>query len=729
MKPNDNKTHSTGYGRIIYQIDRFSPNQLKATHSLYIANPDVATSNWPIYLFGDNDIDHSRPPNTEREMIGGLAGVTGKYDRTIAFGITTTFYAYKPMPNYTQFVDMMNKQFDELWNKYILNGHSVVIPTPNTNDLKQHFTSFHDQINNEKYEQIIFHNIGTGIAQLPLSYLKYIQYKIDHAAKSSAQHNNELCVDDMKLMQISSNNDQKEDKTMDFCANDMIEVCVNPEIDVWMDAVFLGYMDEKKCFVEVIKDKHNDNHLISGFDVRYVRFKKEEEDGKYADDDDDDDDKLNATDEWEGVSDFVLKEYIRDVSDELSSDLLNSLDEFMRRMQFLGVYSAKSRSRALAILEGMKNEAKSLELVHKLESEEKEENVQYERRISSADDAFVAAEVAQRLADGHTLEVFDCFRCNTKQEYGGIELRNCSHCICYKCFPQLVSSHIAMKMLPTCLQCGSAIHQTDIKVHVNARTAEIVSDIQIKEMMSKQKDLHKCFDAQCNGCIIIEDKYMKEFRCPVCNKRNCIKCKKIHNGNEQCYVPPPPKPRRIHNAGNYHITNEEFVGNWVNVKDIKYSDMVQAFDVAFDCDEWKKVVTHVRDPAKRKIERIQRIQNAKVWRKYWAYCQKLKQQRSVKVEVGGFWHGTRTHKPDLIWKHNGFLKAKSRIGNCLWFATENTYSMNGFQHVISSSKHQVFLSFVCCGDTNHVKFIRSNKILNVYHDDATYPAYLLTYKN
>lgn len=55
--------------------------------------------------------------------------------------------------------------------------------------------------------------------------------------------------------------------------------------------------------------------------------------------------------------------------------------------------------------------------------------------------------------------------------------------------------------------------------------------------------------------------------------------------------------------------------------------------------------------------------------------------------------------------------------------------MGGFQHVMSNGKHQVFLAFVSCGNKSDVKFIRNDKILNVYKNAATYPAYLLTYKN
>merc|ERR1712083_672160 len=134
----------------------------------------------------------------------------GQYDRNIAFGIITTFYAYKPMPDFNKFKDLINNQFDELWNKYILNGHDLIIPSPNDNDLKQHHQSFYEQINNDddnpQFQQIIFHNIGTGIARLPLLYLKYIQYKLDNIAKLSAQYNEgkgqQLPLNEMKMMDI-----------------------------------------------------------------------------------------------------------------------------------------------------------------------------------------------------------------------------------------------------------------------------------------------------------------------------------------------------------------------------------------------------------------------------------------------------------------------------------------------------------------------------------------------
>ena len=213
--------------------------------------------------------------------------------------------------------------------------------------------------------------------------------------------------------------EQKEEKmALDFCANDAIEVCVNPSIDVWIDAVFLGYCDDRsKCFLEIIK-KNKENHFME-MDTKHIRFKEDDDDEMKVELNDD----QKGKDEWENVSDFVLKEYVMDVFDELSSDLLNSLDEFMRRMEFLGVYSAKSRSRALVILESMKSSKESLKLAQKLEADEKKESELWKQKNKDQNDAFIANEIAQKLADGHTLDTFQCIRCQIQQEFGGIELR------------------------------------------------------------------------------------------------------------------------------------------------------------------------------------------------------------------------------------------------------------------------------------------------------------------
>eukprot|EP00486_Rosalina_sp_Unknown_P014356 CAMPEP_0201595788 /NCGR_PEP_ID=MMETSP0190_2-20130828/192672_1 /ASSEMBLY_ACC=CAM_ASM_000263 /TAXON_ID=37353 /ORGANISM="Rosalina sp." /LENGTH=271 /DNA_ID=CAMNT_0048055887 /DNA_START=835 /DNA_END=1651 /DNA_ORIENTATION=+ len=248
------------------------------------------------------------------------------------------------------------------------------------------------------------------------------QMKIDKKPMIDNQplrRNNYIDIDDIKKqsepIQQAKPKEMSMDK-IDFSPNDVIEVCVNPDIDVWVEAVFLGYQNKNQCFLEVIK-KSADNHFMQ-MDTKYIRFKandfKDDDEKKMEIDNggnggNNNKNKNAKSDEWENVSDFVLKEYIIDVFDELSGDLLGSLDEFMRRMEFLGLYSAKSRSRALTILEEMKNTRESQKLAEELEAKEKKENEEYKNKVSSQNDAFIAAEIAQKLADGHHLNHLNVF--------------------------------------------------------------------------------------------------------------------------------------------------------------------------------------------------------------------------------------------------------------------------------------------------------------------------------
>ena len=95
------------------------------------------------------------------------------------------------MPVLATFRRMMDDQFDSLWRKFVARGHDVVVPAPNAKDLVEHRHSFFERIKYDQFEQVVFHNIGTGIARLPLDYLKYIQFKIDRIAAMSLKH---VCI-------------------------------------------------------------------------------------------------------------------------------------------------------------------------------------------------------------------------------------------------------------------------------------------------------------------------------------------------------------------------------------------------------------------------------------------------------------------------------------------------------------------------------------------------------
>ena len=152
----------------------------------------------------------------------------------------------------------------------------------------------------------------------------------------------------------------------------------------------------------------------------------------------------------------------------------------------------------------------------------------------------------------------------------------------------------------------------------------------------------------------------------------------------------------------------------------KGKGMAQLVVVDKDSAEYASVVKHMRyTPAK--VDRIQRVEFDALWRKYGAYASQL----GKAFEEKRVWHGSRRTDPKMIWA-NGFDKGKSRVGNCIWFAANSSYAMNGFQHPVADGASQLFLCYVAAGHDGDVKFTRKNKIITVHINCACYPGYLIT---
>ena len=196
------------FGKIIYQTDRISKQQVLDTYSIYLLNKDIKTSSWPLYVFGENDIDKVRPKGGERDMIGGLAGVLGDYDTSVSFGVTTTFYKNKSVnKDFKAFKKIINDDFDKLL-EYIKCGHDIIVPSPNMQDLHGYYEkSYWKVIDNEK-KQVIFHNIGTGLACIPFNYIEYIQKKFDILKQIGDK--NTVDIGD-KEKDVDNNNKDKDD--------------------------------------------------------------------------------------------------------------------------------------------------------------------------------------------------------------------------------------------------------------------------------------------------------------------------------------------------------------------------------------------------------------------------------------------------------------------------------------------------------------------------------------
>ena len=123
-------------------------------------------------VFGDNNEDKFRNKGVKRKYFGGQAGVMGYYDRLFAYGITTTFHNNK-LPELGNFMHFIDQQFVGL-QQHLLRGNDVIIPKPRRKDVNANKKRYY-----KDGKQIIFHNLGTGIASLPFKYIAYIQLKID----------------------------------------------------------------------------------------------------------------------------------------------------------------------------------------------------------------------------------------------------------------------------------------------------------------------------------------------------------------------------------------------------------------------------------------------------------------------------------------------------------------------------------------------------------------------
>ncbi len=134
----------------------------------------------------------------------------GKYDQTYAFGIITTFKKLKNKPDLTTFKKLMDKQFEKLKN-LLLNGYDIVIPTPTTEQVRKYKNKF---CNNNK--QVIYHNLGTGIANLKFKYLLCIQNKIDQLKKHMKYNK----IIEIKCYNHNQNNTHKTIDSNDESDND-----------------------------------------------------------------------------------------------------------------------------------------------------------------------------------------------------------------------------------------------------------------------------------------------------------------------------------------------------------------------------------------------------------------------------------------------------------------------------------------------------------------------------
>ncbi|ETO28476.1 poly polymerase, catalytic region domain-containing protein, partial [Reticulomyxa filosa] len=239
-----------------------------------------------------------------------------------------------------------------------------------------------------------------------------------------------------------------------------------------------------------------------------------------------------------------------------------------------------------------------------------------------------------------------------------------------------------------------------VKRHCDPLLCDTLEEILTQKAISKQ-----CLNTSCNHSNVLFDPTRTDFVCERCNKSNCLRCNLLHEPSDDC-------KHFLFNQSN------AFRKKWTGVHQESTTVLLQS--VTPNSEEWNELVGVMKY---NNIVKIERVEHNLLWRKYAEYCVSLGSQYcEQKVH-----HGTRQNQPQLIYT-NGFDLTKAKVGHCLWFAVESQYSRNGYQFSLSNGQAQIFISLIASGNPEHVKFIRGNTVLNVYKNEATYPAYLVTFR-
>jgi len=157
------------------------------------------------------------------------------------------------------------------------------------------------------------------------------------------------------------------------------------------------------------------------------------------------DKKYTETDEWEKVNDFVFSEYIRDIVHTIP-DLLKDLDQFVSQMELLGVYSERSRSRALKLLVDLKAEIETQKTIELMQQNMTDEEKMLERRYLMVHKSMATPESDKEkqtsiIVQDKLLVLGDpssnlCVRCEEIETvaWNIYHLRQCQHAYCIDCF-------------------------------------------------------------------------------------------------------------------------------------------------------------------------------------------------------------------------------------------------------------------------------------------------------
>lgn len=139
-------------------------------------------------------------------------------------------------------------------------------------------------------------------------------------------------------------------------------------------------------------------------------------------------------DDWSQTSDFVFKEYVRDVATEIAKKSIDKdvidPDEFRAACERLGIRSLPSRTKAFQFFNQIK-----------------EEIIQQQRARQDN----MSATFKLLMQEGHVIGPYKCVgKCQLNRDSDGVCLSNCKCCISKQCFKELIDNAIQSKSAIKC---------------------------------------------------------------------------------------------------------------------------------------------------------------------------------------------------------------------------------------------------------------------------------------
>jgi hypothetical protein len=152
---------------------------------------------------------------------------------------------------------------------------------------------------------------------------------------------------------------------------------------------------------------------------------------------------------------------------------------------------------------------------------------------------FDLAELHESYEYVETKKGFKCNICFEEIPPGnGITLKNCIHDYCKVCFTTYINK--ADSCVIKCPyrnekneRCVGEVLDSELRSFASAETYQRILNRSLLESEADPNSYH-CKTPNCKYWVILEDKFVEEFDCLMCKRRNCVKCKTVHQ-SMNCY--------------------------------------------------------------------------------------------------------------------------------------------------------------------------------------------------